>query len=173
MFLAKHFEFGFAFFLNALDARLDECRCGCNLGDVKNSAASFARSPTFGAGLNPGVQLSVVTEKLNVVTNGAPEKGRRYHTFSHTERALVATFNLSNHTNQNIWSICNAYTRGHTDIYTHRDIYTHTHIYTYARIYICLTILIISKNYTKANKSIVGWLNRLLVSVHNYILRIC
>ena len=43
-------------------------------------------------------QLSVVTEKLNVVTDGGrrklsvvtdgtPEKGRRYHTFSHTERA--------------------------------------------------------------------------------------
>jgi hypothetical protein len=36
MFLAKHFEFGFAFFLNTLDARLDECWCGCNLSDVKN-----------------------------------------------------------------------------------------------------------------------------------------
>jgi len=40
--------------------------------------------------------------KLNGVTDGAPEKGRRGHTFSHTERALVATFNLSNRTNQNI-----------------------------------------------------------------------
>jgi len=45
-----------------------------------------------------GVQLGVVTEKLNVVTHGgrrklsvvtdgAPEKGRRYHT--HTERAYL------------------------------------------------------------------------------------
>jgi len=53
-----------------------------------------------------GVQLSVVTEKLNVVTDGGrrklsvvtdetPEKGRRYHTFSHTERALVATIYLN------------------------------------------------------------------------------
>jgi hypothetical protein len=53
-----------------------------------------------------GVQLSVVTEKLNVVTDGGrrklsvvtdgtPEKGRRYHTFSHTERASVATIYLS------------------------------------------------------------------------------
>ena len=64
-----------------------------------------------------GVQLSVVTD-------GTPEKGRRYHTFSHTERALVATFDLSDHINQNIWSICYVYTRGHTDIQTHRDIYT-------------------------------------------------
>jgi hypothetical protein len=40
--------------------------------------------------------------KLNGVTNGAPEKGRRGHTFTHTERALVATFNLSDRTNQNI-----------------------------------------------------------------------
>ena len=58
----------------------------------------------------PGVQLSVVRRKLNVVadvgrrklsvvTDGTPEKGRRYSTFTHTERALVATFNLSDHTN--------------------------------------------------------------------------
>jgi len=76
-----------------------------------------------------GVQLSVVTEKLNVVTdvgrrklsvvtNRAPEKGRRYHTFSHIERALVAIFNLSDHINQNIWSICYAYIRGYTNIWT-------------------------------------------------------
>src|SRR6266576_2319837 len=48
-----------------------------------------------------GVQLGVVTEKLNVVTDGgrrklsvvtdgAPAKGRRYHTSTHTERALIA-----------------------------------------------------------------------------------
>jgi hypothetical protein len=37
-----------------------------------------------------------------VVANGTPEKGRRYSTFTHTERASVATFNLSDHTNQNI-----------------------------------------------------------------------
>jgi hypothetical protein len=61
----------------------------------------------------PGVQLAGVTEKLNGVTDGgrrkltgvtdgAPAKGRRGHTFNHTERALVATFNLSDRTNQNI-----------------------------------------------------------------------
>ena len=37
-------------------------------------------------------------------------------------------------------------------IYTH--IYTYAHIYT--RIYTYLAILIISKNYTKVNESIVG-----------------
>ncbi len=47
------------------------------------------------------VQLSVVTEKLNVVTDGgrrklsvvtdgAPAKGRRYHTSTYTERVLIA-----------------------------------------------------------------------------------
>ena len=57
-----------------------------------------------------GSQLSVVRKKLNVVadvgrrklsvvTNGTPEKGRRYLTFIHTERALVAIFNLSDHIN--------------------------------------------------------------------------
>ena len=40
------------------------------------------------------------------------------------------------------------------------------------RIYMCLAILITIKNYTKANKSIVGWLNGLLVSLYNYMLRI-
>jgi hypothetical protein len=60
-----------------------------------------------------GVQLSVVRRKLNVVANvgrrklsvvtdGTPEKGQRYLTFTHTERVLVATFNLSDYTNQNI-----------------------------------------------------------------------
>ena len=60
-----------------------------------------------------GLQLSVVRKKLNVVANGGrrklnvvadgtPEKGRRYSTFIHTERALVAIFNLSDHINQNI-----------------------------------------------------------------------
>jgi len=57
-------------------------------------------------------------------------------------------------------------------IFGHRDIYIHTYIYIYTRIYTCLAILIISKNYTKVNKSIVGWLNGLLVSIYNYILRI-
>ena len=61
----------------------------------------------------------------------------------------------------------------HIEIYTHRDIYTYTHTCTYARIYMCLAILIISKNYTKVNKSIVEWLNGLLVSMHNYMLCIC
>ena len=48
------------------------------------------------------MQLVGVTEKLNGVidggrgklngfTDGAPEKGRRGHTFTHTERASVAT----------------------------------------------------------------------------------
>ena len=56
-----------------------------------------------------GVQLAGVTEKLNgvtdgsrrklnEVTDGAPEKGRRGHTFTHK----VATFDLSDRTNQNI-----------------------------------------------------------------------
>ena len=49
------------------------------------------------------------------------------------------------------------------------DIYTYIYIYT--RIYISLTILIASEHYTKANKSIVGWLNGLLVSIQNYTLR--
>ena len=53
-----------------------------------------------------GAQLNVVTEKLNVVTDGGrrklsvvtdgiPEKGRRYYTFSHIERAS----DLNDHTN--------------------------------------------------------------------------
>ena len=53
-----------------------------------------------------GVQLSVVRKKLNVVADrgrrklsvvpdGTPEKGRRYLTFTHTERASVATIYLS------------------------------------------------------------------------------
>ena len=53
-----------------------------------------------------GAQLSVVTEKSNVVTDGGRrklsvvtdgilEKGRRYHTFSHTECVL----DLSAYTN--------------------------------------------------------------------------
>jgi hypothetical protein len=63
------------------------------------SPERFRRTPS-------GVQLSVVTEKLNVVTDGGrrklsvatdgtPEKDRRYYTFSHTERASVATIYLS------------------------------------------------------------------------------
>ena len=53
-----------------------------------------------------GVQLSVVTEKLtvvtdvgrrklSVVTDEAPENGRRYYTFSYIERASVATIYFS------------------------------------------------------------------------------
>jgi len=63
----------------------------------------------------------------------------------------------------------------HADIqiFKHTETYTHTHIYTYARIYTYLAILITSENYTKANKSIVGWLNGLPVSMHNHMLRIC
>jgi len=38
------------------------------------------------------------------------EKGRRYYTFTHIEHALVAIFDLSEHTNQNVESICFAYT---------------------------------------------------------------
>jgi hypothetical protein len=41
------------------------------------------------------VHITVVGVQLSVVTDGAPEKGRRYHTFSHTERASVATIYLS------------------------------------------------------------------------------
>ena len=63
------------------------------------------------------------------------------------------------------------YTRTYTHIYIY--IPTHTHIYIYTRIYTSLTILIISKNYTEANESIAGWLNGLLVSIHNHMLRIC
>ena len=37
--------------------------------------------------------------KLSVVTDGTPEKGRRYLTFTHIERALVAIFNLNNFIN--------------------------------------------------------------------------
>ena len=55
-----------------------------------------------------GVQLSVVRKKLNVVadvgrrklsvvTDGTPEKGRRYSTFTHTERASEATIYLSDY----------------------------------------------------------------------------
>jgi len=48
---------------------------------------------------------------------------------------------------------------------------THIYTYIYTRIYIYIAILIISKNYIKANESIAGWLNGLLVSMYNYILR--
>jgi len=86
------------------------------------------------------VQLSRVTEKLNRVTdrgrrklngvtNRAPEKGRQGHTFTHTEHALVATFNLSDRTNQNIQGIYYVYA-GIQNI--HIYIHTHTHIYIYA-----------------------------------------
>ena len=94
-----------------------------------------------------GVQLSVVTEKFNVVTDGGRrklsvvtdgilEKGRRYYTFSYIERAL----DLSDHTNQNIQSICYAYTRRHTYIQTYKDIYIYTHIYIYIRVFICASL---------------------------------
>ena len=33
--------------------------------------------------------------------------------------------------------------------------------------------ILISKNYTKVNKSIAGWLNGLPVSIDNHMLRIC
>ena len=78
-----------------------------------------------------GVQLVV----LNVVTDESLEKGQRYQTFAHTEYALVSTFDLSEHINQNIKNIWYAY--------------------------ICFTTLRISENYTKVNESIVGWLNGL------------
>ena len=131
-----------------------------------------------------GAQLSVVTEKLNVVTDGGRrklsvvtdgvlEKGRRYLTFTHTERASVATFDLSDHTNQNTQSICYAYTQRHRHKDTDTKTHTHTHIYIYTRIHTSLTILMTSKNYIKANESIARWLNGLLVSMHNYMLRIC
>jgi len=41
------------------------------------------------------------------------------------------------------------------------DIYIYLYLYIYNRIYIYLTIPITSENYTKVNKSIVGWLNGL------------
>jgi hypothetical protein len=51
-----------------------------------------------------GVQLSVVTEKLTVEP---PAKGRRGHTFAHTDYVPVATFKLSDHMHR----ICGAYAR--------------------------------------------------------------
>ena len=71
-----------------------------NLGEAQ------AKLDAIAAGHRTGVQLSVVTEKLNVVTDGVaeswawslmepPAKGRRGYTFAHTERALVATIYLS------------------------------------------------------------------------------
>ena len=64
----------------------------------------------------------------------------------------------------------NSNTDTDTDIYTYIYIYLHTHIYIYIYIYMSLTIPIVSKHYTEANKSIIGWLNSLLVSIQNYIL---
>ena len=63
------------------------------------------------------MQLNVVTEKLNVVTDGGRrklsvvtdgllEKGRRYYTFSHTERASLATIYLYTEYAVHILSIC-------------------------------------------------------------------
>jgi hypothetical protein len=49
----------------------------------------------------------------------------------------------------------------YTDTQTERERY----IYIYTRIYIYYAILIISENYTKANESIAGWLNGILVSI--------
>lgn len=76
---------------------------------------------------NFGLQLVVVSEKLNVVTDRGrrklsvspmelPEKGRRYHTSSHIERTPVATTYLSNCMHR----ICDAYAK---HIYTHKNIY--------------------------------------------------
>ena len=46
-------------------------------------------------------KLNVVADggrrKLSVVADGTPEKGRRYSTFIHTERVLVAIFDLSDY----------------------------------------------------------------------------
>ena len=81
-----------------------------------------------------GLQLVVVSEKLNMVTDRGrrgsrawspmkpPEKTRRYHTSSHTERAPVATTHLSNCMHR----ICDAYAE---------------HIYAPTRIY-----LLVSRN---------------------------
>jgi len=63
-----------------------------------------------------------------------PAKGRRGHTFTHTERASVATFNLSNRTNQ-IPRAYAMYTHADTQICRYIDIqtyiYTHTYINTH------------------------------------------
>ena len=64
-----------------------------------------------------GVQLSVASEKLTVVTNRGwrklgvepPEKGRRYHTFSHTERALVATIYLATACTEHVMHMLSIY----------------------------------------------------------------
>ena len=61
-----------------------------------------------------------------------PAKGRRGYTFAHIDYASVAIFKLSDYINQNIQSICYAYTRRYIDIY----IYTHTHIYIYRYAYL-------------------------------------
>jgi hypothetical protein len=45
--------------------------------------------------------------KVERVTDGAPEKGRRGYTFIHTERASVATIYLSDH----MYRICGIYTK--------------------------------------------------------------
>jgi hypothetical protein len=88
-------------------------------------------------------KLNVVADvgrrKLSVVADGTPEKGRRYSTFIHIERALVAIFDLIDHINQNIQSICYVYTRDiYTRTYTYIYIptYIHTHIYIYAYLYV-------------------------------------
>ncbi len=65
-----------------------------------------------------------------------PEKGRRGHTFTHTERALVATFNLSDRTTQKIQYMCYVYARRHTDIRIYIYTYTYTYIYTHAHLYV-------------------------------------
>jgi len=129
-------------------------------GCQERSATPNETLPRCGSN-DRGLQLSVVRKKLNVVadggrrklsvvTNGTPEKGQRYSTSTHTERASVAIFDLSDHTNQNIQSICYVYTQRYIyrdiyiyiyiyiPVYTHIYIYTciYTHIYIYAYLYV-------------------------------------
>ena len=71
------------------------------------------------------------------VERGSPKakRGHRWShrkkvgTFTHTERASVSTFNLSDRIDQNIKGICYAYAymHGHTYIY----IYAHLHVPRY------------------------------------------
>ena len=59
---------------------------GLQLGVVRRKLGVVRR---FNVVRSEAVQLSVVTEKLNVVTDGPPGKGRRYHTFTHTNAHLT------------------------------------------------------------------------------------
>src|SRR6266702_4555512 len=69
-----------------------------------------------------------------------PEKGRQGLHFTHTERASVATFNLSDRTNQNIWGMCYSYAHRDIDIRVYIYIYIYTYIYTHAPLYmLCYT----------------------------------